>query len=223
MAVAFDQTAVASGENVTTLTIAAFNPGGVDRYLVVGVSQHEAESVTSVIKGGTETFTSVISRDDVVGGERVELFEFIGPAASASDIVLIVTNNEGVGVTIGVCSFTGVNQSTPRLTTVSNNGTGDPTTTHTSSANGFDMMVHSLARDLNYAPVSCTERWDVLQANEPSAGGVTDPGVAGSNTLTANYAQNREWAMCAVSIQEVPAAGLGIPIAFYHHIHHNLV
>lgn len=210
MAVGFDQTAVASGAAVTTLTITAFNPGGLDRYLLVGVSQASTESVTSIIKGGSETFSSIASRSDSVGLIRCELFEFIAPAASSSNIVGTFTDVEGVGVTMGVVSFTGVDQTTPILTNVTNNGTGDPTTTHTSSANGFDMMIEAFARDLNYAPVSATERWDVLQADEPSAGGLTDPGVAGSNTLTADYAQVREWVMCAVSIQEVQAAG-GIP------------
>lgn len=219
MAVGFDQTDVASGDAVTTLTITAFNPGGADRYILAGIALPDGDTVTSVIKGGSETFSNVDVQSDVIGGSRVELWEFIAPAASSSNIVLIVSA-ANAGLTFGVCSFTGVNQTTPRLTTVKNTGVGDPTTTHASSATGFDMMVSALARDLNFAPVSCTERWDVLQANEPSGGGSTDPGVAGSNTLTHNYAQNREWAMIAVSIQAVPAA-VHVPYDLPHRPQHQ--
>jgi len=205
--VAFDKTAVASGDAVSTLTITAFAPAGVDRYILAGIALPDGDTVTSVIKGAGGNFSLVDAQSDVVGGGRAEMWELINPSVTSEDIVLVVSA-ANAGLTFGICSFNVVHQTTPRAVTVKNTGVGDPTTTHASATDRFDMMVSALARNLNAVPVNCTERWDVMQANEPSGYGSTDPGTMAAKNMQHNYAQNREWAMVAVSIQPSASAGL---------------
>lgn len=200
MAVGFESVVSAENNGGSSLSTGVIAPAGVDRYLLCGVTLLGGDTVTSVQKNSV-AFTQIAVITNMEA--RIELFELKNPT-TASETIDVVIGSGGDGFVVGCAAFSGVNQTTPIQTNETATGLGDPTRTITSAVGNFGMMVFSLARSLNFSATAGTERWD-FNGDVPSGGGITEPGAA-SVQMTANYPQNREWALVAVSI----AATVGI-------------
>jgi len=204
MAVGFESVVSAQNHGGSSLTTPAIVPAGADRYLLCGVTTTAAVTVSGVNKGVSGTaFTQIAVLNDAVNDIRIELFELKDPSTT-SEVIEVILSGADNGFSAGCCAFSGVNQTTPIQTNETASGQGDPTRAVAGATDGFGMMVFSLGRDLNYAATAGTERWDHA-GDEPSGGGITEVGAT-TITMTADYAQNRNWVLAAVAI-----AASGLP------------
>ena len=181
---------------------------GNNRLLLVGVTLWPGipnRYVTSVTWNGTAlTKITNISYSDAI---RTELWQLVAPATGSSNVVVNVTGtapNYDANMTVGVISFTGVDQSTPyRTPATTASGSSASASVTVGSASGE--MVLSVAgagtSNRNFTSITGgTERWNLSAATYPKGAGGTAPG-ASSVTISHGLSSADSWAIIGLAIK----------------------
>ena len=194
-------TGVSSGANITV----AHTTSGTDRLMMVGISMNlnVGETVLSVKWNNTDlTYFDTI--DD--GGSRVELWYMVAPELGAFNVD-VAFNGTPDGATVGVTTFTGVDQSTPLG--VFSSGQGSSTT---GSAN-----ITSAAGELAYAIIATDDSVDkaldtggqneIFEAYgfQVNGSGITEAGAA-SVPVSWTWTGADDWVIGGVSIKPAAAS-----------------
>ncbi|HEX8141786.1 MAG TPA: C25 family cysteine peptidase [Pyrinomonadaceae bacterium] len=211
---------------------------GASRALYVGVST----SLESVTIGPTPPRVSVTYRNapmDAIGsrvsGEgalpdsraAVEMFRLTEAqlAAATGPDTVVVTILQPVNYAVGgSVSFSGVNQTTPNRTFVSNSGDTSVTPTNTPSVSvttaSNEMVLDTVAQPFTAGALAVgpgqTERWNGIScfAGLSSIGaGSTEPGGTTTTTMSWTQGNTGPWAIGAVSI--VPLAPTQVELAAF--------
>ena len=196
--------AVSTGTTTGSSFTISHTTSGSNLLILVGVSMTKetggVPSVTTLTYNGVSlTLVGTQSTSDNKG--RIEIWQLIAPATGTHDVV---GNLSGApdGATVGVMTFTGVNQSTPLGPFVSGSGdSGSASVTVISGADElvFDTLaVEGSTKDL-IPDAGQTERWDLFQAPAANGGASTEPGAA-SVVMSWSFPTDK-WAIGGVSIK----------------------
>jgi hypothetical protein len=192
-------TTIGSGFTISHTT------SGSNRLMLVGVSMTKetggVPSVTTLTYNGVSlTLVGTQSTSDNKG--RIEIWQLIAPAIGTHDVV---GNLSGApdGATIGVMTFTGVNQSTPLgpfVSDLADSGSASVTVSSGADELVFDTLAVEGSTNKDLIPdASQTERWDLFQAPAANGGASTEPGAA-SVVMSWSFPTDK-WAIGGVSIK----------------------
>jgi len=189
--------------------------GGTNRLLLVGISFNNDydETVQSVVwKAGEadEQILELVGLVASVDDARVEIWKLVNPNigdGESYDVKVTFSAALFRGGVVGIMSFTGVDQSTPLGTFVSNfaQGGASPATVDVSSATGelvFDTVAGETLGPLVVGSGQ-TERWNDNNASRDYGAGSTEPG-ASTVTMSWTFVGADHWAIAAIPIK--PAA-----------------
>ncbi|MGH7408186.1 MAG: DUF2341 domain-containing protein [Candidatus Methylomirabilales bacterium] len=208
--------AVSTGTTATSSLTISHTTSGTNRLMLVGVSITDdgaggAPSVSSITYNGVG-LSSVGSRATSDSSARIEIWRLVAPATGANNVVVTLSSDPHA-MTVGVMTFTGVDQSTPLGTFAS--ATSDITSSVSvavASAAGelvFDTMVLESSSNRDLIPgAGQTERWDLFQAGlagetSSNGGGSTAAGAA-SVTMSWSFPVDKS-AIGGVSIKPAGA------------------
>ncbi|HQX52611.1 MAG TPA: DUF4347 domain-containing protein, partial [Planctomycetaceae bacterium] len=199
MAVSVDSVTSGSTSSGASVTV-SHTTGGTNRLMLVGISMApEGESVTSVKWNGVN-LTRIGVEENSAGKARVEIWQLVAPQTGTYNVVVNFTGTSHKGATVGVATFTGVNQSNPTLAFSSASGNSNSASTTVASATND--VVFGVVQSHNGTSVSPgsgqTEYWDI-NTNEANGEGTVKAGAA---SVTSSWTvQNDKWSAAAVSIQ----------------------
>ena len=191
-----------TGTNKVNPATVSHTVSGSNRLLLVGVTLWPSalgDSVTSVTWNGTGL--SKITHAAAGTAIRTELWVMLAPATGTYNIVVNFTRT--VPCTVGVVSFTGVNQSDPYRAASTGTGTSTSASITVASATGELVLSVAGAGTANYNFTSFsgdTERWNLSSATYPKGAGGTTAGAA-SVTATHGIANNNSWAIIGLPIK----------------------
>lgn len=209
--------AVEAADSVATtgassLTLSSFATVGADRACYVGVSSYGGDCTltTSVVRGGTETFTEIY--DELALPSHVSGHYYIAPATAAANIVVTMAGANERFV-VGALALSGVHQTTPVGTHATASGSSTEASVAVSSAVGelvVDTLVKNGVSDSVTPGTGQTQRWLTQSGTSgPATGaGSTEAGAA-SVTMSWSWTTGGSagWRIGAVPFQ--PAAGGG--------------
>lgn len=202
--------ATLTGAGTPTLTV-AHTTAGTNRLMLVGVSinitNSAATSVASVAYGGT-ALTLVGANNDAGNTRRVEIWSLLAPATGTANVVVTVNIPGAVneGVVAGVTTFTGVDQTVPLGSFVSDDGAGagNSQLDVPSVINGMILDTLAIGGNQTVAiPNPQVSQWNT------NSSGSANPGVTGSGTsrtgapsvpISETFSGNSNWSLGAVSI-----------------------
>ena len=194
-----------SGQTTTASVTISHTASGSNRLMLVGVSMTKetggVPSVSTITYNGAP-LTLVGSQATSDNKGRIEIWRLIAPATGTHDVVGTLSGAPD-GATVGVITFTGVNQSTPLGSFASAVGdSAAASVTVTSGANElvFDTLVVEGSANKDLVPGGGqTERWDLFQAPAANGGASTEVGAA-SIGMSWSFPTDK-WAIGAVSIK----------------------
>ena len=213
--VSVESASSASFGAVSTAAITRTVSAGPDRLLLVGLSYNNDnnEGVVSVVwKDGlgdeqSLTLVGAVESDD---DARVEIYSLKAPNLGTADVRVTFDTVLLRGGVLGVVSFTGVDQTTPLGSFVSDFQQDGPTP--------VTLTVPSAAGELVFDTLACedcgpltvggnqTEHWNDQDSNFSFGAGSTEPGAA-SVTMSWNLGTApAHWAIGAVSIKPAPGS-----------------
>lgn len=191
-----------SNPNSTSFTVSHTTGAGLNRLMLVGISQKN-RLVTSVTYGGTPL--TLVGESISSGNARMHIFSLINPPSGTANVVVNLNSNPDKGIVVGVTTFTGVDQDTPLG--IFNSAYNKSTSASVTVTSASDELVFDVVtvRGGTGSPASGqTQLWKLGTTQEIElGGGCTKPG-ASSVTMTWNIADN-DWAIGAVSIKPAPA------------------
>ncbi len=191
-------TTVGSSATVSHTTAAAGN-----RLMLVGVTirPNSSETVSSATYNGTGL--SFVGARNGPAGARVEIWSLVAPDVGTHDVIVNLSSAGHGGVTVGVMTFNGVDQSTPLGAFGSGSGDATSGSAVVSSATG-ELVFAAVAvkdTDQNLVPgAGQTERWDLFTGSEANGGGSTEAGAA-SVSMSWTWSASTDWAIGGVSIK----------------------
>lgn len=206
-AVAVDATS--TGQTTSANVTVSHTTSGAGRLMLVGVSITKeaggapSVSATSNYNGTTLTFVGALSTPDDKG--RVEVWRLLAPATGTHDLTINLSATPD-GATVGVMTFTGVDQATPLGAFASAQNDSGTASVNVNSAVGeliFAALVVEGGGDIDLVPgAGQTERWDLWQAGTATTngGGSTKAGAAGAVPMTWAFSSDK-WAIGGVSIK----------------------
>ena len=208
IAVDATSTAQTSASSVTV----SHTTSGSDRLMLVGISTVDAAGApapSSVTYNGT-ALTLVGSRVNGNNNVRVDIYQLVAPDLGTHDLVVNFASAPDAA-TVGVQTYTGVNQTTPLGTFASQQGNNNSASATVTSA-GDELVFGAVAVDsgtnFDLLPgTGETERWDLFQTGGANGGGGTEPGAAGSVALSWSWSTNSRFAVGGVSIKPKYAGG----------------
>ena len=173
--------------------------------MLVGVSMTKetggVPSVSTITYNGVG-LTLVGSQATSDNKGRIEIWRLIAPATGTFNVV---GNLSGApdGATVGVVTFTGVNQTTPLgsfISDLADSGAASITVSSGASELVFDTLVVEGTSDKDLVPgAGQTQRWDLFQAPASNGGASTEPGAA-SVVMSWSFPTDK-WAIGGVSIK----------------------
>ena len=173
---------------------------GNDRYLVVGVSNDNAATVSSVSFGATPlTQLGTAARGNV----RTSFFGLKQPAIGTATIT--VATGTVANIVAGSESFTGISQTGPTSAPVSRSGTGGSVTLDVLSAGG-QIVLDSLAAPA--APTLLpgagqTPSWNLSAGSLRGGASSMAASSTGTHTLSWNPGTSGDWAELALALMPV--------------------
>lgn len=208
-AITADAATSASTAAATATTLSwSHTVSGSDRILIVGVSVNGNTAVSTVTFAGT-ALTNIASANQG-SSVSVSLWYLVNPAAGTGTVT--VTTSGSARFVAGAVSYTGVNQSSPLGTAVTDKGSASSASlTTTSVAN--DLVVDLLAHrgDLTTNPITPgagqTARWNTRTTMDSATTGVTGGAsekAGAAVTMTWTWPTSRAWAAIAVPLKPVP-------------------
>lgn len=203
-AVAIDATSSVHDNNPTSLTV-SHTTSGSDRLMLVGVSlwNEDYESVSSVSYGGTSlTRIGFHQRSD---DSRVEIWGLVAPPAVSASVSVNFSSRANSGAGFGVVTFTGVDQSSPYGSTVTNNGDSYSAGLNIPSiVDGmvFAVMASEYQDDYPNASSVFNEHWNYKWNgnNRLSGGGGTAAGTGGTVSIAWDLENSEDWAMIGLPL-----------------------
>jgi hypothetical protein len=164
------------------ITLSNFNIGtGSNRLLVVGTSANNA-NVASVTFGGvplTKTVSSFYNND-------AEFWYLTNPSGTGN---IVVTMNGPTSAVIGAYSFSGVDQTNPIPTHVTNHNTSSSSphiSITTKYPNDWVLDLPSIYGGVTLGSPTCTQQWD-LNIPNTITGASSRTSVASASTLTCSW------------------------------------
>lgn len=218
MSIAFDaqnsnNTGSATNTGLTvSLTVGSITNG----IIVIGVMIHENGGSTPVstllVDGVSATFLAAVSEG--TGVARAELWYFLAPASGARSIV--ATLGTARRFVMGAVSYSGVSQSTPFGTAVTNSGNATTGSVVVTSATGELVVDAFCKRDTTEAltvDASQTQRYNNQTTNGTDSSNEIGAGSeeAGAASVTMSWSwltNNRRWAQVGAPLKPVGAAGV---------------
>ena len=214
--VVFDA-ATSGGQNTTgagahTLNVAHTTTAAANRLLVVGVSintVNTAATVTGITYGGT-ALTRLGFHNDAGATRRVEIWYLIAPVSGAQTVSVTYNLPAGVrvGVVAGAMTFSGVDQTVPLNSMVSNDGAGG-TFSQLDIPSGTNQIVfETVAIDHGLTVTqgnSQTQRWSVNTnggggaAGNVRGAGSTNTGAA-SVPMSETFSAATNWSVAGASV-----------------------
>ena len=188
---------------------------GRNRLMLVGVSINlaGANSVSAMTYNGA-SLSLVGTRTS--GDARTEIWSLVAPAVGTSNVSITVSGTSD-GVTAGVMTFTGVDQTTPLGAFASNaGGGGSGTVTVASAVEELVFGTISVDDAANYDLVpgqpGQAEHWDLIGGPNINGGGSTRAGAA-SVALSWSWPGSDVWTAGGVSVKP-SAAGPSVTTSF---------
>jgi hypothetical protein len=215
MAVAFDAVGPSSAGQSGTLTASitwSHTCAGANRYAVVcasfGTSGSDAGITLSATFGGTSMASLGVVHSNNGTSGFVQLFGLVNPATGANTVVVTASSgtNDIVG---GSISFTGVHQTTPVGTAVTNFGAATPATVAVTGTTAGNMVVDAVCNGNNITSSNQTQRWLKNAFTTTAAGCAAGSTAAAGGTVTMSYAVTADW--YGIVGVEVKAASAGLP------------
>ncbi len=212
MAILFDASNSTQGTNVTNLTTPAWTCAGSDRFLLAAMTwgASAAQAYSEMRWGGAGgTLLTQVGTSLSDGWNHTAVARLIAPATGSNTLYGAV-NSQVDQMAIGGATWTGVHQTTPLGSPVTNTGVSGTATVDISSASG-EVVVDAVATDANVSitkDASQTIIWEQEAiANDTSDGQSYEAGAA---TVTMSWAlsESTGWVIMAVAIK--PAAGAGV-------------
>ncbi|MCP4172981.1 MAG: DUF2341 domain-containing protein, partial [Fuerstiella sp.] len=204
LTLAVDASSSGATPNQASVTV-SHTTSGTNRLMLVGVSTDpHGETVASVTYNG-DSLTLVGSEEDPGAHSRVEIWSLLVPDTGTHDVVVTMSGAGHHGTTVGVMTFTGVDQATPLVNFSSAFGSSTAASTTVTSATD-DLVfgvVGSHGGSSAAQGVGQTEYWDNA-ANSTNGSGTLEAGAA--SVTTSWTVNNDDWSVAAVSIQEAPEA-----------------
>lgn len=210
-----DATSFAGIRGQTSATLSHTVGTGTNRYLVVGISIANSQTVSSVTYSGVP-LTLVGRQATASNNESIEIWQMIAPPSGTANLAVTLT---GVAdFVVGAISFNGVHQTVPHGGFVSAMGQG--TTATVNVASGSREMVFDVVGTAGGAhPITPgaaqTQQWNLRTGNgagDNVGGGSTTPSAFGTNIGGVNTVQpswtldkSRRWAIGAISIRPAVA------------------
>ncbi len=173
---------------------------GATRFMMVCSAQKldGSSGQMSGVTYDTVPLTLTGRRVDPEGDVRVDCFELTAPNTGIHDVVASFTSLPSGGM-IGVITFNGVDQITPRGSWFSTGGSGSTASVNVTSAVGE--LVYGVVGGKYSGTVSPgagqTEWWD-LSNGGGTGGASTEPGAA---SVTTSFGVSNKWAVGSVSIK----------------------
>ena len=196
VAVDATSTGTTTGSSVTI----SHTTSGSNRLMLVGIGiDPHGESVSSVTYNGT-SLTLVGSVEDAGSHSRVEIWSLVSPETGTHDVVVSLSGDSHKGTTVGVMTFTGVDQSTPLQNFTSSFGrstAASATVTSTTDDVVFG-VVHVHNGSAATPGAGQTEHWD-LTSDKSNSSGTLEAGDA--SVVTSWTVTNDDWSIGAVSIK----------------------
>ena len=191
----------------SSATIAHPVSSGANRLLLVGVTfwPGSSQTVTSVTWNSTEGLTYI--KDISYGTSiRTELWGCF-PVATGTHNVVVNLSAPTTYLTVGVISFTGVDQSTPYGTPVT--ATGSSMSASITVASASNEMVLSVAgagtNNFNFTSITGgTQRWNLSAATSTKGASGTASGAA-SVTISHGLSNTNGWAIIGLAIKPARA------------------
>jgi len=202
--------ATLAGAGSPTLTI-AHTTAGTNRLMLVGVSINITNSSATTVTGVTWNATPlslVGAHNDAGLTRRVEIWSLLAPATGAGTVTVTVNIPSAVneGVVAGVTTFTGVDQTVPLGTFISDDGAGDTSSQLDVPSVINGMILDTLATGGNRTvnvPNPQLSQW-----NDNSSGS-NNPGMRGVGTsrtgapsvpISETFSGTSNWSLGAISI-----------------------
>lgn len=205
MAIAFDTVSSVQATGVSSFTIPAFATSGTDRFVFVGVgsSSGAAHPTTSVVRGGTETFTELW---DFGATFHNSGHYFVNPGTGSASVVVTLTGIDDE-LCAGAIALNGVHQSDPVGTHGTSSGTtGTATVTVTAAADEWLVDNVYLWDTAVAVGADQTSRWEQESIGGATAGGgSTQPGTA-DDVMSWNDPSGDVWSIGAVPVKPASVA-----------------
>ena len=205
-AIAIDAISTANNANVTSITQAHTTGTGSNRLMMVGVSlKLDKAAPASVTYGGTAlTLVGSAANGSNAG---IYMYRLLNPPSGTANVIVDFGGStvSTKGCVVGITTFTGVDQTAPLGTFVSNTGNSTTaSTTATSAANELVFDVLDARQNTSVTPASGqTKLYDVL-IGEVDGGSSTKAGAA-STAMNWTFAASHEWAIGAINIKPATA------------------
>ena len=207
MSVAIDSTS--TGTTTGTSATISHTTSGSNRLMLVGISFGRAgsDTVGSVTYNG-DSLTFVGAQQDSDGRSRIEIWSLLAPDLGTYDVIVNFPSGSGSeGATVGVTTFTDVDQSTPLGTFASAQSTGSATASATvSSAAGelvFGVVAVRQGTNFDLAPgAGQAELWDLFTSSA-NGGASTEAGAASVVTSWTWGGTSTRWSAGGVSIKPI--------------------
>lgn len=185
----------------TPVTISHTTGTGANRLMLVGISQKN-RTVTSVTYGGTPL--TLVGDNNINANARIAIFYLLNPPSGTASVQVNFSSAPDMGAVVNVTTYTGVNQSMPLGTFVSNQAqSATPSLTVTSATGELVYDVISIRNGNSTPAAGQTQGWNINSGSEMTGAGSTKAGAA-STVMSWTNSGNLNWAMGAVAIK--PAA-----------------
>ncbi len=202
----------------STLTIAHTAANVANRLAVVGVSMNITNNTGATVTGITYAgvaMTQLGSHNDAGNTERVEIWSLVAPATGAQNVIVTVNLPLAarVGVTAGVMTFDGVDQTVPLTAMVSNDGAAG-TFSQLDIPSGtnqivFDTLAITGADTVVKGPAATTiSQWNLTSGN---TGGSDERGFGSTNVgaasvpMSETFGAASNWSVAGVSVMPLQA------------------
>ncbi len=200
--ITFDSvTELADLDDNTTMSVSHTTGSGSNRFLIVFVSYFNSPGVTiSGVTYNSIALTQAIGLDVLNVNNRIDAWYLVAPATGSNTLEVTFSGN-AVSTSLGVTTWTGVDQSTPISDTGSDTGV-DPSAAVTIDSG--DLLMDGIYFFTTTATVGTgqTERWNTLRANdEVSSAGSTE---GGSGSITMSWTNSQSGAgLVAVEVNAI--------------------
>ncbi len=217
MALAIDAVSTGTGGGAGPFTW-SHTCSGSDRVLIVGVSHNDSgDTVTGMTYNGV-SMTPVPSGATSNGQYFVTQYSLIAPATGTNTVSVSMSGNV-FDFGAAAISLTGADQTAPLGTAATATGSSTTPSVNVSSA-GAEIVVDTLAI-VHSGTLSVgagqTQRWNTTTSNAfIKYAGSTESG-SGTTTMSWTNSTSQDWAIVAVPVKPVAAAGTSVTV-FMHHL-----
>ncbi|MEZ6061185.1 MAG: DUF4347 domain-containing protein [Planctomycetaceae bacterium] len=203
--VSVDATSTGTAAGGSSSVTVSHTTSGTNRLMLVGISfgRDDGETVSSVTWNGTSLTRVGFAEHTDSDRSRVEIWSLVAPQTGTHDVIVNFSGSSHEGATVGVMTFTDVDQVNPLGTLAAAQGQSTSSSVTVSSAVGetvFGIVAFDDTNNLNLVPTSGQdERWDLFRQTANGAGGIQTGAASVTNSWSSG--SNTRWAAAGVSIR----------------------